>query len=67
MRFDESRSTKTMMARYAILIVVAVLAGLVAIRLRVQQHDLWSIVGGMMIFLLSVAWFFVRWYVPRQA
>jgi hypothetical protein len=45
---------------------VAIVGGLVTVWLGGQEHDPWKIVGATIVFLLSVAWLFVRWYVPRQ-
>jgi hypothetical protein len=55
-----------MLTRLAILITVAIVAGLAAIWLSGRGHDLWKIVSTTVVFLFTVGWLFVRWYVPRQ-
>jgi hypothetical protein len=55
-----------MLPRLVILVSVAIVGGFVAVWLSGREHDPWKIVGATIVFMLAVAWLFVRWYVPRQ-
>jgi hypothetical protein len=55
-----------MLARLAILIMMAIIAGVIAVWICREEHDPWKVVSAAMVVLLAVAWFFVRGYVPRQ-
>jgi hypothetical protein len=55
-----------MLQRLAILVSAAIVGGWVIAWFSGQEYDLWKIVGAITVFLLAIAWLFVRWYVPRQ-
>jgi hypothetical protein len=62
----KSNHALNMLLRLAILVSVAIVGGLITVWLSGQQYDPWKMLGATLAFLLAVAWFFVRWYVPRQ-
>jgi Mn2+/Fe2+ NRAMP family transporter len=62
----KSNHALNMLLRLSILVSVAIVGGLVTVWLSGQQYDPWKTLGATLVFLLAVAWFYVRWYVPRQ-